>query len=140
MVIGDSVKVIGYRMNLRSNYRTLVAYTEAKELVKIVYALLKKFPKEEQYAICDQLRRAVISIPSNIAEGMGRFSQKEQVHFIEIAFGSLMEVGAQMDVACDLNYISVKDLDIVDQKIDVVASLLSGLRNKRIGVDKDNNL
>ena len=51
-----------------------------------------------------------------------------------------MEVGAQMDVACDLNYISVKDLDIVDQKIDVVASLLSGLRNKRIGVDKDNNL
>lgn len=132
--------VIGDRMNLRSNYRTLVAYTEAKELVKIVYALLKKFPKEEQYAICDQLRRAVISIPSNIAEGMGRFSQKEQVHFIEIAFGSLMEVGAQMDVACDLNYISVKDLDIVDQKIDVVASLLSGLRNKRIGVDKDNNL
>ena len=127
-------------MNLRSNYRTLVAYTEAKELLKIVYALLKKFPKEEQYAICDQLRRAVISIPSNIAEGMGRFSQKEQVHFIEIAFGSLMEVGAQMDVACDLNYISVKDLDIVDQKIDVVASLLSGLRNKRIGVDKDNNL
>lgn len=127
-------------MNLRSNYRTLVAYTEAKELVKIVYALLKKFPKEEQYAICDQLRRAVISIPSNIAEGMGRFSQKEQVHFIEIAFGSLMEVGAQMDVACDLNYISVKDLDMVDQKIDVVASLLSGLRNKRIGVDKDNNL
>ena len=127
-------------MNLRSNYRTLVAYTEAKELVKIVYALLKKFPKEEQYAICDQLRRAVISIPSNIAEGMGRFSQTEQVHFIEIAFGSLMEVGAQMDVACDLNYISVKDLDIVDQKIDVVASLLSGLRNKRIGVDKDNNL
>ena len=146
-MIGDGVKVIGYwllvigdRMNLRSNYRTLVAYTEAKELVKIVYALLKKFPKEEQYAICDQLRRAVISIPSNIAEGMGRFSQKEQVHFIEIAFGSLMEVGAQMDVACDLNYISVKDLDIVDQKIDVVASLLSGLRNKRIGVDKDNNL
>ena len=145
--MGDGVKVIGYwllvigdRMNLRSNYRTLVAYTEAKELVKIVYALLKKFPKEEQYAICDQLRRAVISIPSNIAEGMGRFSQKEQVHFIEIAFGSLMEVGAQMDVACDLNYISVKDLDIVDQKIDVVASLLSGLRNKRIGVDKDNNL
>ena len=123
-------------MNTKSNYRTLVAYTEAKELVKIVYALLKKFPKEEQYAICDQLRRAVISIPSNVAEGMGRFSQKEQVHFLEIAFGSLMEVGAQMDVACDLKYITVEDLDIVDQKIDVVASLLSGLRNKRVESDK----
>lgn len=124
---------------MKSNYRTLVAYTEAKELVKIVYALLKKFPKEEQYALCDQLRRAVISIPSNIAEGMGRFSQKEQVHFLEIAFGSLMEVGAQIDVACDLNYISVNDLDVVDQKIDVVASLLSGLRNKRIESEKYNN-
>ena len=126
-------------MNTKSNYRTLMAYTEAKELVKIVYALLKKFPKEEQYAICDQLRRAVISIPSNVAEGMGRFSQKEQIHFIEIAFGSLMEVGAQMDVACDLNYITVKDLEVIDQKIDVVASLLSGLRNKRVELDKDNN-
>lgn len=124
---------------MKSNYRTLVAYTEAKELVKILYALLKKFPKEEQYALCDQLRRAVISIPSNIAEGMGRFSQKEQVHFLEIAFGSLMEVGAQIDVACDLNYISVDDLDVVDQKIDVVASLLSGLRNKRIESEKYNN-
>ena len=70
---------------------------------------------------------------------MGRFSQKEQVHFLEIAFGSLMEVGAQMDVACDLKYITVEDLDIVDQKIDVVASLLSGLRNKRIDSEKDNN-
>ena len=124
-------------MNTKSNYRTLVAYTEAKELVKIVYALLKKFPKEEQYAICDQLRRAVISIPSNVAEGMGRFSQKEQVHFIEIAFGSLMEVGAQMDIACDLKYITVEDLNKIDQKIDVVASLLSGLRNKRVGVENE---
>ena len=124
-------------MNVKSNYRTLVAYTEAKELVKLIYALLRKFPKEEQYALCDQLRRAVISIPSNIAEGMGRVSQKEQVHFLEIAFGSLMEVGAQMDVAHDLGFITEKELDAVDEKIDVVASLLSGLRNRRI---KDNNL
>ena len=119
-------------MNVKSNYRTLVAYTEAKELVKLVYALLRKFPSEERYALCDQLRRAVISIPSNIAEGMGRVSQKEQVHFLEIAFGSLMEVGSQMDVACDLNYITEQELDALDQKIDVVASLLSGLRNKRV--------
>ena len=121
-------------------FEKLNAWQESRKMVVAVYQLLKKFPSEERYALCDQLRRAAISVPSNIAEGMGRFSQKEQVHFIEIAFGSLMEVGAQMDVACDLNYISVKDLDIVDQKIDVVASLLSGLRNKRIGVDKDNNL
>ena len=119
-------------MNVKSNYRTLKAYTEAKELVKLIYALLRRFPKEEQYALCDQLRRAVISIPSNIAEGMGRVSQKEQVHFLEIAFGSLMEVGSQMDVAHDLKYITGQELDAVDEKIDVVASLLSGLRNKRM--------
>lgn len=119
-------------MNNKSNYRTLVAYAEAKELVKMVYMLLRDFPTEERYALCDQLRRAVISIPSNIAEGMGRVSQKEQVHFLEIAFGSLMEVGAQLDVAHDLNYINAQDLAEVDEKIDVVASLLSGLRNRRI--------
>lgn len=98
----------------------------------MVYMLLRDFPTEERYALCDQLRRAVISIPSNIAEGMGRVSQKEQVHFLEIAFGSLMEVGAQLDVAHDLNYINAQDLAEVDEKIDVVASLLSGLRNRRI--------
>ena len=127
-------------MDVRSNYRTLKAYTEAKELVILIYALLRKFPKEEQYALCDQLRRAVISIPSNIAEGMGRVSQKEQVHFLEIAFGSLMEVGAQMDVAHDLKFITKQELDAVDEKIDAVASLLSGLRNKRINVSKGERL
>ena len=122
-------------MDGKSNYRTLMAYTEAKKLVKQIYVLLRKFPSEERYALCDQLRRAVISIPSNIAEGMGRVSQKEQVHFLEIAFGSLMEVGAQMDVAHDLNYIAAHDLEGVDKQIEVVASLLSGLRKKRL----DNN-
>lgn len=58
----------------------------------MVYGLLKQFPKEEQYALCDQLRRAVISVPSNIAEGSGRASAKDQAHFIEMAYGSQMEV------------------------------------------------
>ena len=116
-------------------YRTLKAYTESKELVKQVYALLKKFPKEEQYALCDQLRRAVISVPSNIAEGMGRYSTKEQVHFLEIAFGSLMEVSAQMDVACDLSFVTKDDLSRIDERVESVAALLSGLRNKRITPD-----
>ena len=126
-------------MNLKSNYRNLHAYVEAKTLVRLVYSVLRKFPKEEQDALCDQLRRAVISIPYNIAEGMGRMSQKEQVHFIEIAFGSLMEVGSQMDVAADLQYVSIEELDEIDNQIDVVASLLSGLRNKRIATPLTNN-
>ena len=93
-------------MEKKYDYTQLDVYKESKALVMAVYALLKRFPKEEQYALCDQLRRAVISIPSNIAEGYGRRSSKEQVHFLEIAYGSLCEVCCQMDIACDLGYIS----------------------------------
>ena len=88
------------------SYKNLEAYKESKKLVKQVYALLKKFPKEETYALCDQLRRAVISVPSNIAEGSGRTSAKDQAHFFEMAFGSLMEVDCQIDIAKDLGYVS----------------------------------
>ena len=76
-------------MATKYDYKQLDVYIESKRLVKMVYELLRKFPKEEQYALCDQLRRAVISVPSNIAEGLGRYSVKEQVHFLEIAYGSL---------------------------------------------------
>lgn len=85
-------------------YRNLDVYQESKKLVLEVYALIKKFPSEERFAMCDQLRRSVTSVPSNIAEGFGRISPKEQVHFIEIAYGSLMEVETQLDIAADLAY------------------------------------
>ena len=119
-------------MSVKMNHKNLRVYKEAKELVILVYQLLRKFPHEEQYALCDQLRRAVISIPSNIAEGMGRVSHKEQIHFLEIAFGSLMEVGAQMDVATDLGYISAQELELTELKIDALAAMLSGLRKVRL--------
>lgn len=85
------------------SYRKLRAYQQAKLLVVLVYNLLKQFPKEENFALCDQLRRAVISIPSNIAEGMGRNSFREQIHFLEISFDSLNEVMCQIELAYDLN-------------------------------------
>ena len=113
-------------------YKKLEVYTVGKELVLHVYELLKRFPKEEQYALCDQLRRAVISVPSNIAEGLGRLSEKEQVRFIEIAYGSLLEVETQLELACDLHYISEEDLDGVMALVDREAKLLSGLRSRRI--------
>lgn len=71
-------------MKEEQKYRKLLVYEKATALVVHVYALLKKFPKEEQYALCDQLRRAVVSIPSNIAEGMGRISDKDRAHFLEM--------------------------------------------------------
>ena len=113
-------------------YKKLEVYTIGKELVLRVYELLKKFPKEEQYALCDQLRRAVISVPSNVAEGLGRLSEKEQVRFIEIAYGSLLEVETQLDLAYDLRYITEEDLEGVMVLVDREARLLSGLRSRRM--------
>ena len=92
-----------------------------------VYRLLKKFPKEEQYALCDQLRRAAISITSNIAEGSGRVSTKEKIHFLEISYGSLMEVLSQLDIACDLGYITKEDFKQFEMIENRVAGLISGL-------------
>lgn len=109
-------------------YRKLTAYQKAKEVVKRTYKLLKKFPKEEQYAMCDQLRRASISITSNIAEGMNRYSVKDKNHFLEMAYGSLMEVSSQFEIAEELGYINNADRQNMDVLIDEVARLISGLQ------------
>ena len=93
--------------------------------------MLKQFPQEEQYALCDQLRRAVISIPSNIAEGMGRTSTKEQIRFIEIAFGSLCEVMCQLELACELRFIDNEQLSEAEEQVKAIAQMLSGLRNSK---------
>ena len=110
-------------------YRKLIAYQKAKEVVKKTYKLLKKFPAEERYAMCDQLRRASISVTSNIAEGVNRFSVKDKAHFIEIAYGSLMEVSSQFEVAEELGYITTADRQNMDVLIEEDARLLSGLLN-----------
>ncbi len=114
------------------SYRNLQAYQTSKQLVSDIYYLLKHFPKEETYSLCDQLRRAVVSLPSNIAEGMGRFSVKEQIHFIEIAFGSLYEVMCQVELAKNLGYITASQLAEIEQSVTSIAKLLSGLRAKRL--------
>lgn len=115
-----------------AHFQNLIVYQQAKELVKLVYALIKKFPFDERYALCDQLRRSVISIPSNIAEGMGRIAEKEQGHFINIAFGSLMEVLAQIDIAKDLDYITNEEYKQVESLVDEIGKMLSSLRAKRV--------
>ena len=107
----------------------LRVYQEAKELVKSVYTLLDKFPKYETYALGDQLRRAVTSVPSNIAEGSGRFSIKEKIHFIEIAYGSLTETLCQLDIAHDLNYITDEEFTNEKERINIIGKQLSGLRS-----------
>ena len=118
-------------------YRKLIAYQKGKEVVKRTYKLLKKFPAEERYAMCDQLRRASVSITSNIAEGVSRYSVKDKSHFIEIAYGSLMEVSSQFDIAEDLGYITAEDRQNIDLLIEEEARLLSGLQNSYKGDKRD---
>mgnify|MGYP003445816852 CR=1 FL=1 len=110
------------------NYRKRIVYQKSKELVKRTYYLSEQFPPKENMALCNQLRRASVSITSNIAEGVNRFSLKEKLHFIEISFASLMEVSSQFEIAEDLGYISTDERLSVDVLIEEIARLLSGLR------------
>ncbi len=109
-------------------FEKLEAWKEARELVVAVYQLLDRFPKFEKYALCDQIRRSIVSVPSNLAEGSGRISPKEQMHFYEFAYGSLMEAYNQLILAVDLNYIGESNLNNLRPKIDTVARMLNGLR------------
>lgn len=109
------------------DYKELDIWIQARVLVKTVYVLTKSFPKDEQFSLTSQVRRCVISIPSNIAEGCGRQSNKETIHFLHIARGSLFELETQLILAEDLNYIS--DIDNVLKEIERVKKLLNGFIN-----------
>jgi len=95
--------------NSFGTYRDLAVWKKSIQLIKLVYAQIREFPSEEKYALADQLRRAVTSIPSNIAEGNGRASNKDYAHFLSIARGSLYETVNQLDIAESLGYISHSD-------------------------------
>ena len=109
-------------------YRKLLVYQNALLFVKEVYTLTEKFPSVEKHCLTDQIRRAVISVPSNIAEGMGRFSIRERIHFLEIANGSLTETMCQLEIAHLLEYISDNDLKTTEEKLTVISRLLGGLK------------
>lgn len=110
-------------------FERLQVWQKSRFLVKEVYSLLDGFPNFEKYALCDQIRRAIISVSSNIAEGCGRPSYKERVHFIEIAYGSLMESYCQLVLAEDLGYISTDARLKIKPAFEEVAKMLSGFRN-----------
>ena len=111
------------------SFQKLNAWKEAKKLVVEVYHLLDGFPRFEKYALCDQIRRAIVSVPSNIAEGSGRVSLKEKIHFLEIAYGSLMETYNQLLIAIDLMYITEESVETIKPSVDNVAKMINGLRN-----------
>ena len=93
-------------MNLAKPHHKLYAWTEAMALVRLIYDATRTFPKDEIYGLSAQLRRAAISVPSNLAEGAARNGQREFLHYLGVVRGSLSELETQLLIAVDLGYLS----------------------------------
>jgi four helix bundle protein len=111
------------------NYRDLIAWQKAMDLVVMVYRQSVKFPKEETYGLTSQIRRAVVSIPSNIAEGQGRRTKRDFCHFLRIAVGSLREVETQVFIASRLGYIDDQSTSALIDLAGEVCRLTTALAN-----------
>ena len=110
-------------------FEKLVVWQKSRILVKEVYEVVKDFPIEEKYGLSDQLRRAVISVASNIAEGSSRLSVRDKINFCQMAYASLMEVAAQLVLAEDLGFIDKQRNQEVRVTIDEVERVLCGFYN-----------
>jgi four helix bundle protein len=111
------------------NYSELIAWQKAMDLVQAVYKATQSFPREEVYGLTNQIRRAVVSIPSNIAEGQGRKSINEFLHHLSIAYGSLREVETQILIAGRLNYLPQTEVQQLMNPASEVGRLINGLCN-----------
>ena len=109
-------------------HRGLVAWQKAMELVTEIYRVTRDFPKDELYGLVSQLRRAAVSVPSNLAEGYGRNSRKEFHQFVGVARGSLAEVETQIEIAKNLHYVSQESCSELLSRVDEVGRVLTGLR------------
>ena len=109
------------------SYRDLIAWQKAMKFVTEIYDSTQRFPSEERYGLTNQLRRASVSVPSNIAEGRARFSQKEFHHFLSQARGSLVEIETQLLIARNLKYIQPAKADELLVTADELGRVLNGL-------------
>ncbi|MBQ7202600.1 MAG: four helix bundle protein [Eubacterium sp.] len=109
------------------DYKELKIWQKSMALVDEVYKLISKLPSDEKYALASQIRRAVVSVPSNIAEGNARSSQKEFVHFLEISKGSLFELDTQLMICQRQNYLTKEETDSVLVQTDELIKMLSKL-------------
>ena len=108
-------------------HRDLLVWQKAMQFVTDIYHDTESFPKSEIYGLTNQLRRAAVSVPSNIAEGHGRRSKKEFHHFVSQARGSLLEVETQLEIARNLGYLSVERSGQLLEKASEIARMLNGL-------------
>lgn len=110
------------------NYKKLNVWISSISLVKNIYNLTRKFPKEEMFVLTQQLRRAAISIPSNIAEGAGRNSNAQFKIFLQISIGSCFEVETQLIISKELEYISEEELETISKELDSIMKMNHNLQ------------
>ncbi len=112
---------------MSESYRDLIAWRKAKDLAPDVYACTREFPKTEIYGLTAQMRRAAVSVPSNIAEGKGRYSQREFLQFLHLARGSLLELETQFEIAQELGYVDSFTFKGISAKTAELGRILNGL-------------
>ena len=112
------------------SFKDLIVWQKAYRLVLEIYKITKTFPKSETYGLVQQIRRAAISIPSNIAEGFNRFHNKEYRQFLYIALGSCAELETQIEIATELNYINEDNKKIILEKINHESRMITNLIKK----------
>ena len=110
------------------NHKDLEVWKKSMELVIDIYKITQKFPDTEKFGLINQIRRAVVSVPSNIAEGCARNSDKDNLRFVDIACGSLAEIETQLLISVQLGYYEMNKALLVIDKIDNIGRMLSGLK------------
>jgi len=112
------------------NYRDLVVWQKSIEIAKMVYQLVKKLPKEEIHALSNQMRRAAVSIPSNIAEGHERKSTKEYIRHLAIAKGSKAELQTQLHICVEIGYLTETDIADAMETLEEISRMLASIIRK----------
>ena len=118
------------------SFEKLDVWHLSRLMAKEVYQLTNYFPSEEKYGLTSQIRRCSVSISSNLAEGSSRKSMKEQAHFTQMAYGSLLEMLNQLIISCDLEYISDRQLTKIRPKIEELGNKLNSFRNSQLSRHK----
>ncbi len=118
------------KVTVIKTFRDLIVWQKSISFVTEIYKMTNAFPKEEQFSLTNQLRRAAISIPSNIAEGFGRHTRKEYIRFLQIAIGSTFELQTQIEIAKNLNFISQENFSRVFELSREIERMLSSLITK----------
>ena len=114
------------------SFEKLNVWIDSKELIKLIYLITKEFPSEEKFGLTNQLRRASVSIASNLAEGTSRITNKDKAHFTTLAFSSLMEVLNQIIVSNELGFIKVNDYQNIRTEIEKISNKLNALRKSQL--------